>query len=392
MKTVQFPFLLLVCYLLLVSQYIQGQAFQNSSLDGTTGYSTAPTNWQLIPYTDAVCNATSPPEASVDLCDITGPDASYGIYGNPYFGDHFVCGLYMNWVALGLLYHEGIMQTVTAFTPGNDYTIYFHQAVIKQGNALDESGGWSVYFDNTLIANSAVSNSSLAYNVSTFNWEQRSVTFTATATSHTIKFIPYDDDGNQDLSSSDITGALRMGIDRITFDSTLSIRFSEFTVSREEEDNVLKWKGISSEKNVLFIIENGDDGQHFTTVDEVWSEGESWHVYVDENRKGRGSYYRIVGVESDGKRYYSEVKKVNGSRQNYRIEWSSADRKMIITNAEAVDFSFKIVNASGLTVFHFNRYKQSNGTVSVVIPPLPTGIYSVIIEDENGVFVRRLSL
>lgn len=61
---------------------------------------------------------------------------------------------------------------------------------IKPQNALDESGSWRVYLDGILISTSTVSISVLTFDDLNLQWDCRSVTFTATAATHTIKFIP----------------------------------------------------------------------------------------------------------------------------------------------------------------------------------------------------------
>lgn len=110
-------------------------------------------------------------------------------------------------------FHEGIMQTVTGFIPNNTYTIHLQQSVVKQINCLDQSGSWEVYFDNNLLGITLPTFSNAPYNNASFIWESRSLSFTATAISHTIKFLPHDDDSNIAISPTDTLGALRMGID-----------------------------------------------------------------------------------------------------------------------------------------------------------------------------------
>lgn len=194
---------------------IIAQDFQNNDLNGivTTG-GDLPTNWQNVPHTFAACNASSSAiYVTPDLTDLTGPLSSLGVNGNPYSGTTLVSGLY---ASSGTNYwHEGIMQVVTGFSIGQTYTIHFHQAVVKQKDAIDQSGSWSVYADNTLIGVTPVTISAAAYDSNSFIWEAEAVSFTATAASITFSFLPTDDDANTAFSFSDSTGGLRMGIDSI---------------------------------------------------------------------------------------------------------------------------------------------------------------------------------
>ena len=192
------------------------QNFLNSDLNGTVNFVSVPTNWTQVPFNDPSCQGNSIPEATVDVVDITGPSVTGGVFGNPFSGTTFCSGLHA-FDGINLLWHEGIMQVVSGLTVGVDYTISLYQTVLKQTNCLDESGSWRVYVDNNLIATTIPSNSVLLANDPNILWENRLVAFTATSTSHTIKFMAWDDDANQSTSNSDLSGGLRMGIDLISF-------------------------------------------------------------------------------------------------------------------------------------------------------------------------------
>ncbi len=206
----------LILFVLFARQMVMAQTFVNGDLEGTVDYVSVPPGWDFIPFTDLSCQATSTLEATVDVLDATGPSFSGGIAGIPNSGNTFVSGLHANSGA-GQLWHEGLMQTVNGFTVGNNYTISIFQAVVKQNNCIDPSGSWRVYLDNNLIATTAISTSYLLPADVNLNWEERFISFIATATSHTIKFIPWDDDANLLTSVWDTTGAIRMGIDNVSF-------------------------------------------------------------------------------------------------------------------------------------------------------------------------------
>jgi len=189
---------------------IQAQNFVNPDLDGVIIMgSQLPVGWQNVPDSDVVCLAFGAPgQDSPDLTDLMGPDSASGLLGNPYSGTTFVSGLYD--VATFASHHEGIMQTVSGFSIGSSYKINFQQAVVKQIGAEDSSGLWLVYVDSTLIGATAPTYSNATVHSISFIWESRDAYFTATDTSHTIKFLPFDDDPNHSYGF-----AIRMGIDSI---------------------------------------------------------------------------------------------------------------------------------------------------------------------------------
>ncbi|NEQ49036.1 MAG: gliding motility-associated C-terminal domain-containing protein [Leptolyngbya sp. SIO3F4] len=178
-----------------------------------TASSMLPWNWQTVPATDPISEATTPGiHDTPDLTSLNGPVVSVGISGKPNTHPTFVSGL------KSIQHHEGIMQTVSGFIPGDIYYIRFFQTVVKQWNTLDQSGSWAVYMDTSLIGISTPSVSYLAYDEDDLQWEERNLSFVATKVSHTIKFIPQDDDSNYNASTisiRDTLGALRMGIDDI---------------------------------------------------------------------------------------------------------------------------------------------------------------------------------
>lgn len=212
--------ILFICFL---SNYIcHAQDFINNDLTGTVGISSLPLNWLVVPETDPNSLSTSALQSTPDLSNTTGPNQPSGINGNPYSGNTMLTGLNGMNASSGWYWHEGIMQTVSGFSPGCTYDVNFFQTVVKQSNALDQSGSWAVYLDNTLIGITAVSNSNLPFNSNSLAWDFRTLTFTATNASHTIKFLPEDNDNSHELSSTDPNGGLRMGIDSIYITSGLT--------------------------------------------------------------------------------------------------------------------------------------------------------------------------
>ena len=113
----------------------KAQQFTNGDLNGTIpcSYSTLPTNWLNVPYTDVNSIASDFNLATCDLTYLTGPVFSTGVNGNPFHGTTFVSGgLSIIGPTNSDTADEGIMQTVSGFTIGNTYSINFYQAVVKQ--------------------------------------------------------------------------------------------------------------------------------------------------------------------------------------------------------------------------------------------------------------------
>jgi len=209
----------IVCFFLLFSlaHNTCAQNFTNNDLNGIiSGFTSLPTDWQAVPFTDINCQAMHWSTATPDLTDLSGPAPSTGIVGNPYSGITFLSGLHAASGSGATIYHEGIMQTVSGFNIGCYYSINFFQAVVKQysatWDATDSTGSWAVYVDDNLIGLTAISLSSAPYASTSFNWDFRNLIFKALDSTHTIKFLPFDDDSP---IANVPFGGLRMGIDSI---------------------------------------------------------------------------------------------------------------------------------------------------------------------------------
>ena len=197
---------------------INSQSFYNGDLDGvrSNDLRELPFDWDKVPASDPVCTAHGSPGDSPDLLHSTGPSVSSGIYGNPYSGLTFLSGVRGSNGTEDWVFQEGIMQEVTGFNVDSVYNISFHQSVVKQKHIEDSSGSWAVYVDTVLIGVSAPSFSTIPFDEIPLVWDERNVIFTAFQETHTIKFLPIDDD-TLDLFYEP-NGALRMGIDLICFD------------------------------------------------------------------------------------------------------------------------------------------------------------------------------
>src|SRR5690606_4934617 len=202
------------------SMIASAQQFNNGDLEGEVhDISDLPGGWEAVPFTDLACRADEPFKATPDLTNYEGLPTTVDISGTPQSGQTFISALDFGpgW------HHEGIQQRVSGLIPGQVYRINFYQAVIKQDNAQDTSGAWSVYADNDFLEITSVTVSKIAFDSRDTEWEKRSIEFKATAESHVFKFMPVDDDNVYNHYGED--GNLRMGIDNITIEELLDFEY-----------------------------------------------------------------------------------------------------------------------------------------------------------------------
>lgn len=202
---------------MMVGPSVMGQDFVNGDLEGPSPTSLAivAPGWQNVPSEDPVCLATDGSLGDTpDLTDSLGPSAFTGIFGNAYSGATFMSGERADSPGGTWDFQEGIMQGVSGFVPDSTYTIRFYQSVVKSYGSYDTSGSWAVYAGNMLIGITEPTTSLVPYDSYPFIWEERTVSFTASSSYHTIKFLPEDDDTDLDVMAPN--GSLRMGIDMIS--------------------------------------------------------------------------------------------------------------------------------------------------------------------------------
>jgi hypothetical protein len=236
------------------------QSFQNGDLDGVViGNSCLPFFWANVPISDPNCLALQTGNDTPDLTSISAPTPSIGMNGNPFSGATFVSGIFAS--NLPSFFQEGIMQSVSSFAVGQIYRIHFRQSIVKNNYALDKSGSWAVFIDTVLAAVSSPTYSVEPFNSINLNWEARSVTFTASANNHLIKFLPHDDDTNWFFSNSDTTGALYMGIDSIGLEVLTGVNNinnrNEFILfpNPNKGSFKLQYNGILNKTTLLYITD-----------------------------------------------------------------------------------------------------------------------------------------
>lgn len=257
----------LLFFVALSPYFLFCQNFVNGDLEGSISATTPPPGWQNVSYSAPYSQATSIPHATSDVCDISGPSLNAGVAGIPQSGNTFVSGLYSgDIITYNNMWHEGIYQQVSGFTPGCKYTVTFWQSVVKQHsvNNYDSTGSWSVYSNNTLVGTSEPTYSDLVYSDLNLIWEKRQIHFVANDPTVTLSFLPEDDDTIH-FSVGPMYGGLRMGIDNISLapftdflgkDTTLCYQQDTLVLTPDVPSGSFLW-GDGSTGATLNVTESG---------------------------------------------------------------------------------------------------------------------------------------
>ena len=172
--------------------------FVNPDLEGSSSSATVPTGWTSVSFDAPFSEATTTAGDDADVVGITGPDVAGGIFGAAHSGFGFLGGAHGTVAAV--VVQEGLQQTVSGFTVGEDYSFSFFQANVGITSRRDTEGSWRVFANGLLVGTTIPTTTSLAWDdpdkATALLWEERTATFTATAESMTLSFLAYDSDGD----------------------------------------------------------------------------------------------------------------------------------------------------------------------------------------------------
>ena len=354
----------------------------NAGLEGCAGYSIAPVGWSTIAVGDAVCLASNPMYATPDLVDASSP-----LYADflvtPQSGSVCVAGLHCGTAPNN--FHEGIKQSVNGFTIGSTYTITFYQCVIRQGAAEDPTGSWQVFADNTLIGTSAISTSLLAVGNVNVVWNQRTMNFTATASTHVIKFLPKDNDANLTSWAVGEAAGVRMGLDNISINclTSLPIELLEFGGIRNGNYANIFWSTATEINNDYFILERSIDGETWDFVTRIDGAGNSAnrldYDFKDKNLFYVQSYYRLKQFDFDWKISYSNLAPIQKLEQENFISIypnPSSDFISIKSEKTLLDSEIQLYDYSGKLVLK-KVVTNDLDPLTICIKDFAAGVYFV---------------
>lgn len=369
--------------ILICSFYVKSQTFTNGGLEGPVGSQLIPPGWSAIPYTDVNCIASDLARATCDT-----EDASTAV---PNSGTTCVhAGMGVAVFPAGLMFHEGIQQTVSGFTIGNSYTIEFYQTLKPSFATQDNTGSWSVYLDNTFIATAALTTATTALGDVNVIWDYRTVTFTATSTTHVVKFLPYD----EDAYSPAMTATISIYIDDIKFQSPMPIELIEFQGYSLNNQNNLTWKTKSETNNSHFIIERSVNQSDFMEIGRVEGNGNSNQVleysFADQAPYSGHNYYRIKQIDFNGEFSYTNVVHIylDEDQSNIQIVPNPNNGNFsLLTNTSSEKGNITIYNLNGSIAME-TPYVNNAGHM-YNISALAPGIYVLMLESESNVSYEK---
>jgi PKD repeat protein len=168
---------------------------------------------------------------------------------------------------------------------------------------------------------------------------------------------------------------------------TLPVKLISFNGKLENSAVKLNWS-VSNELNIdSYTIQASADGRMFTTVGKVQSKGNhaATNNYTFNDTKGtveNAKFYKLLIVDRDGKKNYSEVIKMTIAALSNKISMYPvpANNNITITSKSITNKNcvVEVYNSLGLRVMQQNKYAAGN-SFQINTSNLPDGRYKVVI-------------
>jgi hypothetical protein len=185
----------------------------------------------------------------------------------------------------------------------------------------------------------------------------------------------------------------------------LPITLVDFYGINQGERNLLSWITSSEMNNDYFTVEGSINGYEWYHVGDVKSVGNShdkqFYQLADGTPNIPVTYYRLIQVDVDGGRSYSDVIAVNANRGETDVlvtelfpnPTNSFANFTYTGDNELEPLNVTLKNEMGQTVQEFNYISVHKGMTNMLnVEDLKSGVYQVIFTQGNQRQVTRLAL
>ncbi|MEO6233207.1 MAG: T9SS type A sorting domain-containing protein [Ferruginibacter sp.] len=184
--------------------------------------------------------------------------------------------------------------------------------------------------------------------------------------------------------------------------SPLPVTFTALSGSQISNKILINYK-VENEINIkTYEVEHSVNGQSFTKLADVainaGRDVAKSYSYVDETPGSGNNFYRIVSIDKDGSKKYSQIIKVTIGKTGkgvITIYPNPVKGNMInlqFTNELTGDYQVRLINSNGQAVYA-GKFTINSSNISQTLltnQQLQTGIYQLeIIKPNNSVEVKR---
>jgi len=174
----------------------------------------------------------------------------------------------------------------------------------------------------------------------------------------------------------------------------LPIKLSGFEVRLQSSAVQLNWTTDQEINNKEFQIERSNSDQPWALIGTIAGKGTTYsteHYHFADEQPAKGiSYYRLKQIDIDGRSTYSNVLKIDNRMKGLQLTQLYPNPATDIINLqlqsdEIADIDARFYDLSGRQVFLTHRkIVKGNQTWRINLPKIGTGVYEMILSDNNG--------
>lgn len=203
-----------------------------------------------------------------------------------------------------------------------------------------------------------------------------------------------------EFSVTDNRGVTSRDTLSVNVSTILPVKLSSFSAYRSNDKVNLKWVTESEVNSSHFIIERSADGRDFTNIGQLASyntAGQNVYNFVDPAPLSGRNYYRLVMVDNDDTKAFSNIAIVNmASRRPFRLDLATvtpgsirltvnADSRQVL-NMVAVDAAGRVVMTKQV------QLQPGTNTVTSAISAISKSVYYIkLFTDESSVIRTVIS-
>ena len=169
--------------------------------------------------------------------------------------------------------------------------------------------------------------------------------------------------------------------------STVPVVYSSFNAQQLNKQALLRWVAAVETNTSLYAIERSADSKDWNAIGTTPALGinNKEYIFHDENPLMGVNYYRIKGIDKDGKVTYSEIRKLNFTKEGNHVlivpNPSKYQSKVYIASA-ATTAKVSVYDAQGRLIQ--TNQKLENGQFTLSTSNLNNGVYILHIDTQDG--------
>ncbi len=179
--------------------------------------------------------------------------------------------------------------------------------------------------------------------------------------------------------------------------NTVPVKYASFTAQQVAKQSLLRWIAAEEVNTSKYIIERSSTTDSWSAISTIAALGitNKEYTFYDEAPFAGLNYYRIKGLDKDGKVSYTEIRKLNFSKEGNQVlivpNPSRYQSKVYVPSA-AKTAKVSLFDAQSKIVKSFNQTLE-NGGFNLSTTDLTTGVYIIQILTEDGSsFIEKLMI